>query len=370
MKYYLFIFICFLWLNFIYLNRAVYITPYNIGFWQHEFLNTQIVKGDKAKRWYSDTEIYAITGYKYIRGENPTQIHPEVPPAGKLLIGGSIILFGNENLGNLILGFASLVLIYLLGRHMFSGHSPAALLAVLLTSLDPGFRASLTTANIDIPQLLFLLSSLWAFLKAQNNPFWFGFSSFGLGLMMATKFYATAGVLFAVYCVFLLIKGRFKPFIYFFISLPAAFFGLALPYFSAFREGMTLSQFWHFQGWLASWWAGNARVPWGGIFPIIFQGRWYTWWGTKEIVRVGEWTPLWPIALVLSVFLITKFMSIKNLKLKIKNYPILLLWLWSFAYLAFLSFTSPFPRYLIPLTPFFYILSICFLKYLSHPRVS
>ena len=63
-------------------------------------------------------------------------------------------------------------------------------------------------------------------------------------------------------------------------------------------------------------------------------------------------------------------MSIKNLKLKIKNYPILLLWLWSFAYLAFLSFTSPFPRYLIPLTPFFYILSICFLKYLSHPRVS
>ena len=222
MKYYLFIFICFLWLNFIYLNRAVYITPYNIGFWQHEFLNTQIVKGDKAKRWYSDTEIYAITGYKYIRGENPTQIHPEVPPAGKLLIGGSIILFGNENLGNLILGFASLVLIYLLGRHMFSGHSPAALLAVLLTSLDPGFRASLTTANIDIPQLLFLLFSLWAFLKAQDNPFWFGFSSFGLGLMMATKFYATAGVLFAVYCVFLLIKGRFKPFIYFFISLPAS----------------------------------------------------------------------------------------------------------------------------------------------------
>lgn len=331
-------------------SRSVYAPSYDIDFWQSEFNRTQIVRGDKADRFYSDAEIYAIVGYKYIRGEDPTKIHPEVPPAGKALIGLSILLFRNPVLINLFLGFGCLAFLYSLGKSVTRSPLAASLL-VLFVTLDSQFRYLITTSNIDIPQLFFLLLSLWAF-NFGSSPRRFWLALFSLGLMMATKFYFNAGILFAVYCLYLVFLGRFSTFLAFIFCLPFVALGFVIPYWSAFAHGMTPVEFFHFQGWLTSWWAGNSRVPWGGIFPLLWSGEWHTWWGKREVISIGsQWSSLWPLSLILAL---PALVSVISRRLK----PAALLALWSLAYLGFLSFTSPFPRYLVAETPFLYLLGL------------
>jgi hypothetical protein len=346
----LFLVIFLVWLNFLSRHLSSFTTAFDVDFWQNEFLNTQLVKGDKAPRYYSDTEIYAIVGYKYTRGEDPTRIHPEVPPLGKELVGLSILIFKNQAILNLLLGWGSMLFLYLIAYQIFHRVTPG-LLVVLFTSLDPQFRILLTDAYLDVPLFFFLLVSLWSFLKAQGRYRWYIATCLSIGLMMATKFYFTSLLLYAVYLIWLFFQGNFKSFIWFIVFSPIIFLAYLLPYFSAFTHGMNLIGFWHFQGWLTSWWAGNAIVPWGGIFPLIFSGAWHTWWGTKSIIQVPEWNLLWPSVTVLS------FLSIFKI-IKSRRLPLLLLWLWSEGYLLFLSFTSPFPRYLILLMPFLYLLSL------------
>jgi hypothetical protein len=346
----LFLLIILLWINFLINNLPTFTRTYDIDYWQKEFLNTQLVKGDKAPRYYSDTEIYAIVGYKYIRGEDPTKIHPEVPPLGKWLIGLSIVIFKNPVIINLLLGWGGLLFLYLISTSIV--HKPVlGLLVVLFTSLDSQFRLLLTDAYLDIPLFFFLTLALWSFLQAQRKPHWFVLTGFAIGFMMGTKFYFTSLLLYAVLLCWLFLKGNFRAFFSFVLSSPIILLAYALPYWSAFIQGMNPVGFWHFQGWLTSWWAGNARIPWGTILPLIWSGSWFTWWGPKSIIKVQEWSLLWPVCFIFGLVSIYKI--IQN-----RTFPLLLIWMWSVCYLAFLTFTSPFPRYLIILMPFMYLLSL------------
>ena len=341
---------------FIISHRRVYSTVYDTRFWQNEFPKTQLVIGDKADRFYSDTELYAILGYKYALGQNPVTMHPEVPPLGKQIIGAGIILFRNQNLASLLLGLGGLSLLYLIGLKV-SPSRTVVLLTVLLVSLDRVFHTLISDSYIDTPQLFLFLLSLYLFLSSLTNQRRFILASLSLGLMMATKFYFNGLLLLAVYLIYLTLQRNFRIFMGFTLSLPAVAIGYLLPYTYSFITGFGLTDWIRLQRWMTSWWAGNARVPWGGIFSIIFTGNWHTWWGNRDIIAVGEWTPLWPLAAVLGF--ISIFQIIKN-----RNYPGLLLWLWCIFYLLFLSVTSPFPRYLILLMPFLYLLTLDFIRQL------
>lgn len=330
-------------------HKTNYLVLYDIDYWMKEYSVSQLVLGGKAKHFFSDSEVYAIVGIKYISGENPAKVHPEVPPFGKLIIGLGIKIFGNENITMLLVGIAILFLTYRVCLLATLSKTTSALLIFLL-SIDPLYRSLLLMPNLDLPQLFFLLLSIIYFIKGLENPRFFIISNLALGLVMATKFYINGLILMSVFYLFLLKNQRIKPFIAYTFSLPLLVLAYSTSYYSFFRDGGSMINFLKFQRWLTSWWAGNALVPWGGILLIISSGWWRTWWEGAQFIRVQEWQPSWPIVITLG--LLSIFININS-----RKQTIFLLWMWSSLYLIFISTTSAFPRYLVALLPFSYILS-------------
>lgn len=339
-------------------NRQVWLAKYDVPYWQDAFEDSQIVRGDKARAWLSDYDLYAIVGYKYWRGDNPMNLHPEVPPLGKYLIGASILVFGNPAVMNLILGMAGLFLLYLTARQLDMS-AAAAWAGILLVSLDQNFRTLLATSNLDIPHLFWLSLSLFSFLKSASSPRWFWLSSFSLGLMMATKFYFTGLLLLGVYLLVLLVRRHFPNFIVYVSSLIFVPLGYVLAYVPALIYRPDVIGWLRFQRWLTGWWAGNATAPWGGIFPLLLAGRWHTWWSQRAVILPGEWSVLWPLTAALGLAAVVKIASRRRL-------PLFLIWLWPVVYLAWLSFTSVFPRYLVALTPFLSMLTVYLISHENH----
>jgi hypothetical protein len=328
----------------IYHHRSAFTTPYDLAYWQKQFSYSQIVIGDKAPYFFSDSEVYSIVGYKYITGEDPMHLHTEAPPLGKEIIGLSILLFNNPNVINLLLFISILFLLFLISRYI--GISVfGSLLAVFLVLLDPLMWSAVIEPLLDISQLFFLSLALLAFLKSLTCYRWLIICQFAVGFMMATKFYFNGLILLGVFCLAAALANNFRFFIRFILTLPLIALAYMLPYLVSFKNGAGLWEFIKFQRWLTTWWAGNARVPWGGIFPIIFSGQWLTWWGKKLTVPVPEWSLLWPATLITGL-------------LSLRNNPSLVVWLWSVVYLVFISCSSPFPRYLVALYPFWVILAL------------
>lgn len=349
--------ICLICLHFFFNHRQLYLDHYNVKYWQREFSRSQTIIGDKAPRILADTELYPIIGYMYVTGLDPSSLQAEVPPLGKQLFGLSILWFKNPLIIQLFLGLASLVLLYLVAEFVLK-KSVAALVVVLFQALDPQFQLLLTAGFLDISQLFFLLLSLYFFLRAQRQSHWYLTSVISLGLSMAVKFWLTGLLFLAVYLGYLFIRGNFRLFTRFILYLPGIFLGFCLPYIPTLLKNPNPLDFLRLQSWMVNWWAGNAVVPPGGILKIIFTGLWPTWWGHNELILVREWTPLWPIFTLLAFLSIFKIIIVRNWKLEIRNYYVILIWLQSFAYLVFLCFTSPFPRYLVLLTPGLYLLAI------------
>ena len=244
---------------------------YDTLYWESQFSRSQLIYGGKAEVKLSDYDLYSIVGYKYWRGDDPMRLHPEVPPLGKQIIGLSIILFQNPAVINVFLGFSVLVIFYLISRQI--SLSPfVSSLGVFLISLDPLFRESITTANLDIIQLFFLSLSLLSFLIAHRHASLFALTSIAIGLIMTVKFYLTGLFLLWIYLGYLFFRQDFQLFKKFIYSLPYVLLGYVLPYAPSLIANPDIISFLRFQRWLTSWWAGNARAPWGGIFHILITG--------------------------------------------------------------------------------------------------
>ena len=82
---------------------------------------------------------------------------------------------------------------------------------------------------------------------------------------------------------------------------------------------------------------------------MIFLNQWHTWWGKKAILPVPDWNIFWPISAGLA-YLSPIFMK--------SNKLVLLTVFWIIGYLGFLTITSPFPRYILLLFPFWVVLAL------------
>jgi len=344
--------------SFVAAGWSKYTTPYNLDYWQQEFSISQIVLGNKARHFFSDSELYAILGYKYVTGQDPAKMHAEVPPLGKLIQGWGIVTFGNEKIANLILGLGTVVLVGLLAFQVTGSHAASAASA-LLYALNSQFLELLSDSNIDIPMVFFLLLSQIAFLKGLRRPKWFILASLSMGWLMATKFYFNGLILFGVNSLALLLYQQFKSFVAYIASLPLVLAGFAMPYAQTFYHDPNPYHFIQLQSWITGWWAGNARVPWGRIFPMLFVGKWYTWWKGPPVIPITYWDFTWPLLAITGILGGMKSVLSRNLGV---GY----LFLWVGAFVGFLSFTSPFPRYLVAVFPYLIILTVYLFTHRRH----
>jgi len=117
----------------------------------------------------------------YIEG---TQYEWTHPPLGKLIIGGSIWLFGNNSMGwrfaNALFGVICVLLMYALARALFRDRLLATLAAGLLSIEGLMFAESRIGTN-DIFQLAFLLAAFTCFVLAPRRSPWRG-----MGWLFAT----------------------------------------------------------------------------------------------------------------------------------------------------------------------------------------
>lgn len=341
-------------------NQYSFIHKFEFEAHQNAYLgSTYVIKGGAP---IPDHIVYGYAAWKYIHGKNPTLINPEMPPLGKYLMGISILLFKRIEIGSLVFGIFSLILVFLIGKIVLKS-TILALIPVVILSFEPLFIGQLDTALLDIYHLFFILLAFYFFILAQRKNLFFIPASLALGGVMAVKFYAAGIIVAFSWGLYLIIIRNYRGLINLIVSLPLAILVLMASYFKIFLEGENLRRFFGIQKWMWDFHSqGKFLVPPGSIWQLIFLKKWITWWADRRPLPAPDWQITWPITTIISLTMGALAL------LKKKRWPseanILLIWV--IVYLASLSFGVVYPRYLLPLLPFMYILSILALKMIKY----
>lgn len=145
-----------------------------------------------------DEPIHVATALSLGRWGTTTHNDWAHPPLGGLLMAGAIAVLGDGPPGwravNLLLGTASVLLLMLVGAHLYPG-SRAPALAGLLLALDPFHIYLSRTTFLEVPVTFFFLAFLLALLEHQRRgrPALVG-AGVAAGLTMATKAYFVVGL--------------------------------------------------------------------------------------------------------------------------------------------------------------------------------
>lgn len=355
---YIAILLFFLWplSEFIWQNKEVYLKKYNDKEYAYLYQHSQFAENhDNRKFIMEDWDVYTYAGWHYVKGENPAEIDFPVPPLGKIFIGLSIKLFGNQNIGQLFWGIGVLFIIYLLSQEILKNRL-CSLVAAGLVSIEPLFREQLTHSMLDIIQLFGILGVLFLAVKPAKS-FWriLGIGLF-IGLVVSVKVWFTSALLLIVFSFYeLKQKKDIKAIVL--IGL-FGFIVYLISYWKYFFNGRHLFDFAKLQFEILKWYRDyHPNYPKFEIWRLIFTGSWRTWWGSEPFIKVSQWWQGWPIAVSGTIL-----STIIWLKKKKKNKGLKLLILWTVLYLAFNSTHIIFPRYLLLVLPTMWIITLYGIK--------
>lgn len=312
---------------------------------------------DLKKNPLGDDGLYTYAGWEYIHGRDPSLLNAETPPFGKYLIGLSEIIFNNQNIFSLLSGILVLAGLYVLSKIIFKDTMLALIPAMLLSS-DPLFFTQLRAPFLDTLYLGLLILTFIFTLKEKFLP-----ANIFLGIMAATKSTASTFLLvpavIILYLIYMKDYDRIKKFL---ILLPVSIMVFLLTYTRYFLLGHNLRDFLGLQKWIITFYETGAKGTPGAAWQILLSGKWPTWWGTIE--NVSEWSILWPLALIAVLYYLWKVLP------RQRQYKSIILGFWIIVYLIFLSFVPVWPRYLLLVLPFMYILTVWVLsKTLLRPRL-
>ncbi len=330
---------------FIYSHKQTFLKPTDLKKLEQNYQTSQFNPDpEKQTTIIQDEDLYAYAGYKYLTTGDLSQINIEHPPLGKYLIGLSLLIFKNQNVGQLLWGGLFLFFLYQLSLKILDDKT-LALLTTFLFSLEKIFQEQLLLSLLDLILGVFLLGFLWSLKKSllTKQPKFSIISGLLLGGMASIKYPTIALVALTTgFGYFLLRKDRYlvKKMVLISLTAGAVFLLTYLPFFLKHspQEFITLQI-----KALRIHLSHVPEYPKGQVFKVLFFNKWLSWWGEKGYINTNLWSFTWPV-LTLSFFI-----SLVRLK---KN---LLIKLWSFLYLLFLASRLFFPRYLFLLLPFFYI---------------
>lgn len=336
-----------------------YTTAYDAAGELDYYQHSNYLQGDKAGYLPSDEQVHAVRGYQFIiQFSDPEKTLHDHPLLGTYLVGLSILLFDNPVVLSLFAGLLILFLVYQLAK-IVTRDTNLAWLAVLIVSLEPLFIEQIGTSLLDIYLLLFSLAAIVTYLKwRQTDNSWFLVGSqLCLGFAFSTKFFLTSLPLFVALFGATLLSGNFKLFLRHVLSLPLVILAYLLGHFSYFYFHPSLLQFARYQRYLISWWAGTPTIQPFGVWSLIFQNRWQTWWGTREVIAAPGWWLGWPV-LVGGGLLSLPILIIR----KLRTVGIIPLYIFLVLNLALFSLSLVFPRYLLLILPICLVLCLYTVK--------
>jgi len=286
-----------------------------------------------------DPELYTLAGWEYVRGADPASLNPELQPLGKYLFGLAILVFKTPlPVQYLSLAFV-LIFTYLLARRLLPPVLSLIPPALLLT--QGLIQEQLTNPYLDLFQTAAILGYLYFFPRRHLAAVLLGVvalsKSFSIGILLA--------VVSALY-LYLFDRRQLLPYLRsLWLSLVVYFVGYTM-FFLAGHSPQDFAKL-HL-AILRLYRSYVPEYPKFEIFRIIFTGRWREWYADHTLIPAPNWSLLWPLSLVGSLFAL--FFR--------RHRQILLHLSWIICYLLFLSLRLPFPRYIIPILPSLFILAI------------
>lgn len=346
-------------------NRQTVFKPFEAKFYTEKFEKSQW-RVPNSKNPISDEDLYTYSGYKYIQGENPILVSPEVPPFGKYLVGWCIAIFGNQRIVSLLAGLGCLVLIFIL-THKATSSVVAGSIAVFLTSINTLFIDQfLHSPQLEVLQLFFLLllSLMMVYFYSTKKILFLVLAGVFFGLFTSIKVFLLSYLLINAWLLLfhLLKRESIKGTVINIITLNiVALITYTATYIQYFLYGNSLRDFLGVQKWIYAFYS-NSNIDMkqliGNYLSLLFFNKWKFWSAGYPVVQYENWSIMWPVIFILGVVSIFAIM-----KQKIKNYiPVYLMLSFFIIYNLFLLAVPIFPRYLVLL---FIPLHICIAVYIS-----
>ena len=311
------------------------------------FLSQDIPHEVPGKRLFlSDADVDLATGYLYATGKDPSQYNFEHMPLIKYLYGFSVLLFDNPYPVTVALGTLLLTLYFYFVKKFYK-NSLVPLIACILLIIDPLFVDASSQTLFDLGQTAFMLLYLISIFYFKDN---FILQGVALGLFAASKFWITPMFFVGLILIYKIYRKELdlKKFIY---HLLISLFVFALPYSQSFilSKGR-FNLIWHILKIFKYRFQHNVSTFFGASIVLFMTGYLKTWWGNKNFIRADMWSVIWPISLLVSLYVsFRNFLSGKiNKEFLVAVIP--------FAYLLYLGVQAPFPRYFLIILPFLYMI--------------
>ncbi len=302
-----------------------------------------------------DETVFSYAAGAYLRGTDPILINSEHTPLGKYFISLFIILLKNDRFIVIPFSILTLVSLWFLGLHILHDKL-LALVPVVLFSSERLFLDQIRYAPLlDIIQLPFILFALAFFVREYSSKK-FVVTSLMIGMVMATKTVIPAILLTACFLSVLFIRKDWERIRYFILWLPFSLLILLASYIRTFLSGYTLFDFIGFQKWILLYQKSKLIFPFS-VWRLIFLNQWQAWWGDMRILKADDWSIMWPIVTLLTIFSLL-FVN-KQVKLS-REYHVTIAWV--IIYSAFLSIGVVSSRFFLPYLPVLYIVSTLSVK--------
>lgn len=333
-----------------------------MGYWKDRYEHSQY-QLPLSKRIIGDDGLYAYIGYQLIKGGNPAGENAQAPPVGKYLIGLSILIFHNSAYYAFILGLGSIVIFYFLSRFLLKDNMDAIFILTLLL-LDPLYFTQTWNSWLDIAQLFFLLLNFLFLIYAEKSTsrrriIYAVLSGLSLGFFIETKTPILLPIIFFLETIYFLRKGFKKEYIVFLLGIILAIF---FAYTRYFLLGHSLMDFLKLQKYIASFWLQTKLdVHVNAIWQTLLFGK-FPHITTGISSTVSEWWIIWPVITILGVSSIYWIFSKKE-SLIWKGIAVFIL-----GSLIIYTFIPAYPRYLLIVLPFLYLLSVKALNNFVGPR--
>jgi len=334
----------------IYKNWGYYTAPFNFQTLATVYRFSQFAqKPEDRKLIIEDNDLFAYSGYLYLKGVSPSEIQIEHPPLTKYLFGLSVLVFHNPNVIQIFFGIGLLIIIYLIGDRIFKNKT-WSLLPPLVVSFDGIFQEQFALSYLDLSHGFFISCAILFYLKAASNKKYYWLTSIFLGATLMSKYMGFVVIPLLIFYTFFKRKRDIKIFAYSLILLPLIYL---LNYTALFlRGGNILYNFFDLHLQIFRLYRSYLpNYPWGEIWRLLATGQWRVWFGNSEFIRVAEWNIFWPltlVSLIVGVFMIKKS----------KNEAFIIVTLFALLYLITNSFHVIFPRHLLVYLPFGYILLV------------
>ena len=336
----------------LYFKRETFLTPYDISYWKERFEHSQW-QLPLTQRIIGDDGLYAYNGYALFNEVSPYTIAAQVPPLGKYILGFSIVLFNNASYVSFIFSIATLIVFYLIARKIFFS-SKKAIATTAFFSLDPFFFTQLWPWMLDIFQLFFLLANIYFFIlfcelpNGRRRSIALGISGIALALFSQIKVPILLPLLLIIELGYLFYLRKLKDALLFVCIFICAFLFSNIQFFI---EGKNFLEFLKFQKYVFVFY-GQSKVMASNyaIWQTLFFGN-VPQVATGTLTAVREWWPVWSVIGFVGII-----QSVFYLKSKKINYIWKIIAVFLCGSLIIFSFVPFYPRYLILLIPFFYLI--------------